>query len=119
LNIAAIVSSGVSRILKLGPPRVVTPATSPRPVRHPRHHSPRRKAPRARIQHHSSPPPASTYVAHASPLPPQPTYRPSVSEPAPHIVTSPHRAQSSTSSVATVSPTGENGALGPVKSPNG
>lgn len=119
LNIAAIVSSGVSRILKLGPPRVVARTTSPRPVRHVHHRSPRPKASPARAQHRSSPPPASTYVAHVSPPSPQPTYHPSVSAPAPRIVASPHPTQSSTSSVATVSPTGQNGALGPVQSPNG
>jgi hypothetical protein len=119
-NFAAIVSSGVSRILKLGPPQIVARATSPPTVKHVRHRAPHHKAPPRRAEHHSSPRPASTYVAHASPPPrPQPTYHPSVSTPAPRIVTSPHRASSRTSSGATVSPTGQNGALGPVQSPNG
>ncbi|HET6868655.1 MAG TPA: hypothetical protein VFH80_22270 [Solirubrobacteraceae bacterium] len=119
-NFAAIVSSGVSRILKLGPPEIVARATAPPTVKHVRHHSPHHKAAPRRAEHHSSPPPASTYVAHASSPPsPQPTYHPSVSTPTPRIVTTPHRASSRTSSGATVSPTGQNGALGPVQSPNG
>lgn len=119
LNIAAIVSSGVSRILKLGPPRIVARTRSPRPVRHVRHRSPHPKAPPRRAEHHSSPPRAATYVAHASRQTPEPTYHPSVSAPAPRVVTSTHRAPSPTASRATVSPTGQNGALGPVQSPNG
>jgi hypothetical protein len=119
LNIAAIVSSGVSRILKLGPPRIVPRATPHRTVRHVRHHSRRPKAPQSRSEHHTSAPPASTYVAHAAPQTPAPIYHPSVSAPTPRVVTSPHRAPSPTASGATVSPTGQNGALGPVQSPNG
>ena len=122
LNIAAILNNGVSRILNAGPPRVIPHATSsrtPRPVKHVRHRSPRQKPPPAIAQHHSEPSRVSTYVAHASRPSPQPTYHPSVSAPTPHIVTTPHHASSTTSSVASVSPTGQNGALGPVKSPNG
>jgi hypothetical protein len=127
LNLAAIVSNGVSRILKLGPPRVVARATSPRPARHVPHRSPRPKPTPSRAEHRSSPPTASTYVAHAPPPSPeptyhpsaQPTYHPSVSAPVSRIVTSPHHARSTTSSGAAVSPTGQNGALGPVQSPNG
>lgn len=119
LNLAAIVSSGVSRILKLGPPRVVAHATSPRPVRHVSHRAPRPKPRPPRPERHSSPPPASTYVAHAPPPSPQPTYHPSVSAPVSRIVTSPHHDRPTTSSGAAVSPTGQNGALGPVQSPNG
>jgi hypothetical protein len=119
LNIAAIVSNGVSRILKLGPPRIAARAAAPHPVRHVRHRPVRPKAPPVRVEHHSSPPPASTYVAHAPARVLQPTYHSSVSTAVPRIVASPHRAISRTSSVATVSPTGQNGALGPVQSPNG
>jgi hypothetical protein len=113
LDIAAILNSGVSRILKGGVPRVVAPTAPPRPVRHVRHHVTRPKAARARVEHHSSPAPVSTYVARAS------TSSPPPAPPAPRVVTRPHRAQSTTSASATVSPTGQNGALGPVQSPNG
>jgi hypothetical protein len=123
LNIAAIVRSGVSRILNAGPPRIVaratSPRTTPRTVKHGRRRAPRRKPAPARGQHHTSPPPASTYVARASPPSPQPTYHPSVSSPAPRTVRSTHRAAPTTSTGAAVSPTGQNGALGPVQSPNG
>lgn len=119
LNIAAIVSNGVSRILQGGPPRVVARAASPRPVRHAPHRSARRKAPRARAEHHSSPPPATAYVTRASTQRPQPTYHPAVSRPAPRIATTQPPAASKASSGANVSPTGQTGALGPVQSPNG
>lgn len=118
LNIAAILNNGVSRILDGGAPRVVVPHATPvRPVRHVPHRTPHPKAPR--IAHHSSPSRVSTFVAHTSPPIAQPTYHPSVSSPAPRIVTTPHHAASTTSSGATVSPTGQTGALGPVQSPNG
>jgi hypothetical protein len=117
LNIAAIVSSGVSKILQVGPPRIVPHITPPRTVKHVRHHSPRPKAPPPRAEHHSST--ASTYASHASAPSPQPTYHPSLSPPAPRIVTRSHQARSTSSSGATVTPTGQNGALGPVQSPNG
>jgi hypothetical protein len=119
LNIAAIVSQGVARILKSGPPRIVERSASPRPVRHVRHRSPRPKAPRPRPQHHSAPASASTYVTHTSPPSPQPTYRPIVTSPAPRIVTTRPPAASKASSGANVRPTGQTGALGPVQSPNG
>jgi hypothetical protein len=88
-------------------------------VRHVRHHSARPKTPPVRPQHHTTPPPASTYVAHAYRSSPEPTYHPTVSSPTPRIVTSSHRSAATTSSRATVSATGQNGALGPVQSPNG
>jgi hypothetical protein len=122
LNIAAIVSSGISQISKLGPPRIVARAPtspSPRPVEHVRRRAPHPKPPLTPAQHHSASPRVSTYVAHVSPPAAQPTYHPSVSSAAPRIVTTPHHASSTTSSGATVSPTGQNGALGPVQSPNG
>jgi hypothetical protein len=119
LNIAAIVSDGVSQILKAGPPRVVTRATAPRPVNHVRHRAPRSKPAPPRTHHHTSPPSATTYVSHPSTPSPQPTYHPTVSSPAPRIVTTQTRAASRTSSAARVTPTGQNGALGPVQSPNG
>jgi hypothetical protein len=115
LNIAAILNSGISRISKVHLPRLVTPAVSHRTVRPVRHRPPHRKP----APHRSSAPPASTYVAHASPPSPQPTYHPAATSPAPRIVTSSHRARATTSSGATVTPTGQNGALGPVQSPNG
>jgi hypothetical protein len=119
LNIAAIVSDGVSRIWKAGPPRIITRATSPRPVRHVRHRSPRPKPAPARAQHHTSPPRATSYVSHASPSSPQPAYRPTETSPARRIVTTRSRVPSTTSSAARVTPTGQNSALGPVQSPNG
>ncbi len=119
LNIAAIVSNGVSRILQGGPPRIVARAAPPRSVRHLVHRSPRTKSAPARAEHHSSPPRAATYVSHTSTPSPQPTYHPTVSSPAPRIVTTRPPAASRASSGANVSPVGQTGALGPVQSPNG
>ena len=118
-NSATILSSGVSRILKGDLPRIVARTPTPRIVRHLRHRATRPKLKRAQAEHDNSPAAASTYVARASSPSPQPTYHPSVSSPAPRIVTSSHPAESAASSRATVSPTGQNGALGPVQSPNG
>lgn len=121
LNIAAIVDNGVARILNAGPPRVVPHIASsrtPRPPKHVRHRASHPHRAPTPAQHHRSLSRVSTPVVHESPPIAQPTYHPSVSSPAPRIVTTPHRA-STTSSGATVSPTGQNGALGPVQSPNG
>lgn len=117
LNIAAILDRGVSQLSTIGPPRIVAQASAPRIVKHVRHHTPRPKP--ARPHHRTAPPPASTYVAHVSPQSPQPTYHSSTTSPAPRNVTTSRPAASTASSGATVSPTGQNGALGPVQSPNG
>jgi hypothetical protein len=121
LNIAAILNTGVSRILKGGPPHVVAHTTPPRPVRHVRHHVPRPKPAPARVEHHSSRAPVSTYVARASTssLAQASTSSPPPARTSPRIVTSAHRTQPAASASTTVSPTGQNGALGPVQSPNG
>ncbi len=113
LNIASILNTGVLRVLKGGPPHVVAPTAPSRPVRHARHRVTRPKPAPARVEHHSSPAPVSTYVARAS------TSSPPPAPPAPRIVTRTHRTASTTSASGTVSATGQNGALGPVQSPNG
>jgi hypothetical protein len=118
LNIAAILNSGISRILKGGPPHVVAHATPRRAVQPVRHHVSRPTPAPARAEHHSSTPSVSTYVARASTSTARTTpVRPA--PPAPRIVTRTQRAQSTASASATVTPTGQNGALGPVQSPNG
>lgn len=121
LNIAAILYTGVSRIERITPPRIVArgrvfPAVKSTP-RRPTH----ARAAAVRTRHHTTPSPVSTYVAHA-----QPIYHPTVSPPAAHVYTPPPAASSirrpaaaTASSGATVSPTGQSGALGPVQSPNG
>ena len=120
LNIAAVLSTGVSRSSsRIRPPRIVGRATVPRTVKHAAHHSARRKTTPAPRRHHTSAPPASTYVARSTPPPTQPSYHPLVSRPTPHVYTSPPPAASTASSGAKVSPTGQSGALGPVQSPNG
>jgi hypothetical protein len=113
LDIAAILNTGVLRILKGGPPHVVVRTVSRQPVRHVRHRIVRPKPAPARVEHHSSPAPVSTYVARST------TSSPPPAPAAPHIVTRTHRAASTASASATVSATGQNGALGPVQSPNG
>jgi len=115
LNIAAIWSSGVARIARVVPPRVVSPSGAHRSVKHVSHRSPRPKPTPATAHHHTSSPPPSTYVAHSTPASAQPTYDPSVSAPTHQVESTPPPA----SSGATVSPTGQAGALGPVQSPNG
>ncbi len=119
LDIAAIVHSSVRRIAQIHPPRVVARPAPPRTVKHVAHDAARRKRAPAPPQHHTSFPPATTYVARSTPPPVHPTYHPTVSTPAPHVYTSPRPAASTASSGAKVSPTGQTGALGPVQSPNG
>jgi hypothetical protein len=120
LNMAAVLRTGVSRgSSRIHPPRIVARRTVPRTVKHVPHRVRRRKATPVLRQHHTSPPPTATYVARSAPPPAQPTYRPVVSRPTPHVYTSPPPAASTASSGAKVSPTGQSGALGPVQSPNG
>ena len=119
LNIAAIVSNGVSRITNVGLPRLIARATTPRTLKHVIHRASRPKSMPARAHHHSFPRSASTNVAHASVLSARPTYQVTVTSQAPRVDTSAPSGRRSTSSSATVSPTGQVGALGPVSSPNG
>jgi hypothetical protein len=123
LNMAAILSSGVSRIL-IGPPRIISANRASRPhvrqVRRASHRLPLTKpAPRVTQQQSSAPPPAPTYAARATPVSAPPPYHSSLGVSTSHADTSPPHASASASSGATVSPTGESGALGPVQSPNG
>ena len=120
LNIAAILTNGVSRILSAGPPKVVARQPPTRPVRHVRHRAHVTKSAPPHTSHSSNPPRSThTYVARATPTIPTPTYHPPVSEPTPRVETRPSPARSPASSAARVSPTGQAGALGPVHSPNG
>ena len=126
LNIAAILNTGVSRIEAITPPRIVAVGSVFRAVKSKPHrpsHPNRPSHPKATAvpHHHTTPSPASTYVAHA-----QPIYHPTTSQPASHVYTPPppashtrRPAASTASSGANVSPTGQTGALGPVQSPNG
>ncbi len=117
LNIAAILTNGVSRILNAGPPKIVARQPPARPVRHVRHRAHVTKPAPPHTSHSSSPTRSThTYVARATPTT---TYHPPVSEPSPRVYTPPPPARSPASSAARVSPTGQAGALGPVHSPNG
>ncbi len=118
LNIAAILTDGVSRILNAGPPKVV-PRQAParRPVRHVRHRARVTKSAPPHTSQSSNPQRSThTYVTRATPTT---TYHPPVSESSPHVDTAPPPARSPASSAARVTPTGQAGALGPVHSPNG
>jgi hypothetical protein len=118
LNIAAILNSGVSMLKGLDPPRIVASA-APRTVKHVPHGRPRPKGRTASPRHHTSPPPASTYVAHPTPSHAHATYHASALPLVPQVRTSAPPTRPSTSSGATVTPTGQYGALGPVQSTNG
>jgi hypothetical protein len=122
LNMAAILTSGVTRILDIGPPRIIsaTGASRPhlRPVRRVPHRAPLARHTSQATRHQTNPPPpAPSYAARATPATTSPTYHSRPSASSPH--TSPSHADAPASSGATVSPTGESGALGPVQSPNG
>ncbi len=129
LNMAALLDTGVSKILGGGPPRVVSRQRPARTVRRLRHRARLTKPAPPRARHPSSPRRvAPTYTARVSPATsaaPTTTYRARVSEPTPRVDTSPHvdtsppPAHSTPSSTARVTPTGQAGALGPVHSPNG
>lgn len=123
LSVAAVFSSGVSRILNLGLSHIDIRASHPRargfararprPVHRPAHPelAVQRNAPAVSVR------PVSSY----SP-PPEPARWASSTDtgnsPAP-TSNSPAPARAASSSGATVSPTGESGALGPIQSPNG
>ncbi len=125
LNLAAILSSGVSRISNIGPLRIISATGSFRPrirqIRQVPHHPAPAKPPSHGTQQQSSAPapPAPTYAARATSASDAPTYRSNVSASSSYAGTNPSPASPSPSSGASVSPTGESGALGPVQSPNG
>jgi hypothetical protein len=147
LNVAAVLSRGVSSIFKLPSPHIGVAAGAdhararPRVTRHaPRAGLPSKSAHQAGRQHHSTsvsaPPPHSSYSPPLTSSFSASTYHPSVSgssgasgaASSPITGTSSSEASRSSpppsaprpsSSGATVSPTGESGALGPVQSPNG
>jgi hypothetical protein len=140
LNVAAVLSTGVSRILEITSPPIAVFAggdrarTRPRPLRRavgPKppsssaHHAARRQPSRR---------PSPTYAPPATSTLSASTYHPSVSSDTSSAGSSTSNNASSsqashsspppspsrpTSSGATVSPTGASGALGPVQSPNG
>ena len=119
LNLAAIFSSGVSRSLTIGPPRIVS-ATDAGKVRHTSRRAAVTKPVWHASRHHGNPPaPSPTYAARATPASVEPRYRSNVSVSRSGAGTSPTPTSPSRSSAASVSPTGESGALGPVQSPNG
>ena len=123
LNMAAILTGGVSRILDIGPPPIISAGAArphPRPVRRVSHHAAvARQSAQASRHQPSLPPPATTYAARATPSTTPPPYHSSQSASRPHTGTGRSQASTSASSRATVNPTGESGALGPVQSPNG
>jgi hypothetical protein len=123
LNMAAILTGGVSRILDIGPPPIISAGAArphPRPVRRVSHHAAvARQSAQASRHQPSLPPPATTYAARATPSTTPPPYHSSQSASRPHTGTGRSQASTSASSRATVNPTGASGALGPVQSPNG
>ena len=124
LNMAAILTGRVSRILDVGSPPIISATAAsrphPRPVRHVPHHAALARQSSPATRHQSSlPPPAHTYAARATPATTPPPYHSSQSASSPHTDTGRSQATASPSSRATVNPTGESGALGPVRSPNG
>ena len=125
LNMAAVVSNGVSKLLNVGPPRIIPRATTSRhrlrPVRHIAH---RTRKPPPTVRHHETGstrmPTSAARAAPARPAPVTSSTRSSVVRASsPRIATPAPLARPSVSSRASVSPTGQAGALGPVSSPNG
>jgi hypothetical protein len=125
LNMAAILSSGVAKIFDGGPPRIATSDTASRPRVRPIRHVVHRNKPKppAHVAGRQPKPSPQRSIYAARTAPPRhievaTTLQRSVSAPSPRDTTSP-TAHRSTSSGASVSPTGQSGALGPVSSPNG
>ena len=125
LNMAAVVSNGVSKLLNVGPPRIIPRAATSRrrlrPVRHIAHRTPKPPPP---VRHHETGSTRTpTYAVRAAPARPAPVTSSShpsvVRTPSPRVDTTAPSARPSVSSRASVSPTGQAGALGPVSSPNG
>ena len=124
LNMAAIFTSGVSRILDIGPPPIISATGAARPHHRPvrpvlRHAAVGRQSAQATRHHPSLPPPATTHAARATPSTTPPPYHSSHGRSSTHAGSGPSQASASASSGASVSATGESGALGPVQSPNG
>jgi hypothetical protein len=119
LNIAALVSNGVSRITNIGLPRLVSRATTARTVKHVIDRAPHPKTMPSRARRHSLPDSVSSYVAHASVASARPAYHATGTSPAPRVDTSAPSGRRSIPSSVAVSPTGQSGALGPVSSPDG
>jgi hypothetical protein len=142
-NAAAVLGSGISRILALDLPHIVTsggrthrPDTvgnRPRTVRRSAHRAatPAKHA-AARRQHaastglasravHYTPPtsPTSYHTTSSSPSSPASTERSSPVQPSHNSPSSRGTASQASSSHASARPTGESGALGPISSPNG
>ena len=124
LNMAAIFTGGVSRILDIGAPPIISATGASRarlrPVRHVTRRAPRARQTSQATRHQTSPgPPAPTYAARATPATTPPPYHSSHGRSSTHAGSGPSQASASASSGASVSATGESGALGPVQSPNG
>jgi hypothetical protein len=133
VSVAAVLSSGVSRILKLGLPQIDVKASHPRArivarararAGTPARARLVRRAPRLEEAVRNRTPVRSVQAVSTDVAPPAPvsTYRPS--EAVTHTETSSSTGTHSspvrsTSSSAPVSATGESGALGPIQSPNG
>jgi hypothetical protein len=120
VSVAAVLSSGVSRILNLGLPQIDVKATRPRP----RVVVPARVRRVRRVSHPDLAVRRSAPVTAYRPVTtPVSTYHPPASvthtdsSPTTDVHSSP--VSKSASSSAPVKPTGEAGALGPIQSPNG
>jgi len=128
LNVAAVLSDGVAQVLQRGLALVdasAGPSQTPPPQRHRTpaiRRTPRSRSVLKRMHETAHPRPiaSASSVAHASPAVVQ-------SSPPPTVHTDTHATDSGTShtvppprsSAASVSPTGQSGALGPIQSPNG
>lgn len=123
LNVAAILSSGINKILNIGSPRIAPPRKATRARLHSRHFTHHARKPPPQVVHHTpSPRPAPIYAVRAAPAHAAQvtgTYDPRSAAPQPHLTTRTPAVHSSTPSRASASPTGQAGALGPVSSPNG
>jgi hypothetical protein len=124
LNMAAVLNNGLLRIIKIGSPRIISPGqvSQPRtrPVRRVLHRAPRpQPAPHTTERLRSATATAPTYDARATPTSPTLPHHSSLGAASAGAETSPPQAGVSRASGASVAPTGESGALGPVQSPNG
>jgi hypothetical protein len=124
LNVSAILSTGISRILKIGSPRIISTDHLSRrralPVRHVLPRAPLTKPSPHTTEHAGSLPPTTpTYASRAQSATASPPYHSRLGAASPRTDPTPTQAGASRSSGASIPPTGESGALGPVKSPNG
>jgi hypothetical protein len=134
LNVATILDDGVSRTLQRGiasldastrprqatatarSHRLAAPRTAPAGLAFRPTHEPGHSQPAAPVTFTAAP---SVDVAHSTPHAAVHTYEPAVVPTRVETRRPPARSRTSGSSTASVNPTGEAGALGPVQSPNG